>query len=153
SFYQTQNQYYGFARVDYAPISKLRLFASWEDLYTRLVGNTLPTPDSKLGQVNSNATSDPTTFRADAGQVIPAAIYAFGADYTITSNLLLSARYGYLFNNAEDRGKPTGVRALFDTPSTTAKGLDGSSVPAAYQQIGGYSNLGTNTQQKLNVLK
>jgi hypothetical protein len=153
SFYQSQNQYYGLARLDYAPISKLRLFASWENLYTRLVGNTLPNPDSITGQVNSNGTSDPNTFRADAGQVIPAAVYAFGADYTITSNLLLSVRYGYLYNNASDRGKPTGVRALFDTGSVGATGLDGSAVPAAYQQISGYSNLGTNTQQKYNVLQ
>jgi hypothetical protein len=158
SFYQSQDQHYGFARLDYSPISKLRLFASWEDLYTRLIGNSLPNPDSKTGQTNSSSTTDPTTFRADSGQVSPAAIYSFGGDYTITSNLLLSVRYGYLYNNAEDRGKTTGVKDLFDTGSGDGKGngvtgLDGSTVPASYQQIAGYTNLGTNTTQKFNVLK
>ncbi len=158
SFYQTQNQYYGFARLDYAPTSKLRLFASWEDLYTRVVGNSLPNPDSKIGQTNSSSTTDPTTFRADSGQVIPAAVYAFGGDYTITPKLLLSVRYGYLFSNAEDRGKTTGVKYNLDQGSGDGKGngvsgLDGSTVPAAYQQITGYTNLGTNTAQKFNVLK
>ncbi len=153
SFYQTQNQYYGFARLDYAPTSKLRLFASWEDLYTRVTGNSLPTPDSKNGQTNSNSTTDPTTFRADSGQVIPAAVYAFGGDYTITPRLLLSVRYGYLYSNAEDRGKTTGVKAVMEAGSITAKGLDGSSVPTAYQQLTNYTNIGTNTAQKFNVLQ
>ncbi|HEX7158432.1 MAG TPA: carboxypeptidase regulatory-like domain-containing protein, partial [Edaphobacter sp.] len=158
SFYQSQDQHYGFARLDYSPISKLRLFGSWEYLYTRLVGNNLPNPDSKTGQTNSSSTTDPTTFRADSGQVSPGAIYAFGGDYTITSNLLLSVRYGYLYNNAEDRGKTTGVKDVFDTGSGDGKGngvvgLDGSTVPAAYQQIQNYTNIGTNTQQKYNVLK
>jgi Carboxypeptidase regulatory-like domain/TonB dependent receptor len=158
SFYESQNQYYGFARLDYAPTSKLRLFASWEDLYTRVVGNNLPTPDSKIGQTNSNATTDPTTFRPDSGQVIPAAVYAFGGDYTITPRLLLSVRYGYLFSNAEDRGKTTGVKYNLDTGSGDGKGngvigLDGTQVPPSYQQQSTYTNLGTNTQQKFNVLK
>ncbi len=160
SFYESQNQYYGFARLDYAPTSKLRLFASWEDLYTRVVGNSLPNPDSKTGQTNSSSTTDPTTFRADSGQVIPAAIYAFGGDYTITPRLLFSVRYGYLYSNAEDRGKTTGIKDTFDSGGGSGDGkgngtaaLDGTTVPAAYQQIAGYTNIGTNTAQKFNVLK
>jgi hypothetical protein len=159
SFYESQNQYYGFARLDYAPTSKLRLFASWEDLYTRVVGNSLPNPDSKLGQTNSNSTTDPTTYRADSGQVIPAAVYAFGGDYTITPRLLFSVRYGYLYSNAEDRGKTTGIKDVLenggsgDGKGNGVAGLDGSTVPAAYQQINSYTNLGTNTQQKYNVLQ
>jgi len=158
TFYQSQDQHYGFARFDYAPVSKLRLFASWEDLFTRLTGNTLPNPDSKNGQVNSSASTDPATFRTDSGQVSPAAIYSFGGDYTVTSNLLASVRYGYLYSNAEDRGKPTGVRYLFDNGSGDGAGngvvgLDGTTVPAAYQQVSNYQNLGANTQQIYNVLK
>jgi Carboxypeptidase regulatory-like domain len=158
SFYQSQDQHYGFVRLDYSPISKLRLFAGWEDMYTRLTGNSLPNPDSAKGQTNSNSTTDPTTYRADAGQVAPASIYSFGADYTITSNLLATVRYGYLFSNAEDRGKPTGIRYLLDQGSGDGKGngvagLDGSTVPAAYQQISTYTNLGSNTQQLYNSIK
>lgn len=159
TFYQNQDQHYGFARFDYSPISKVRVFASWEDLYTRLTGNSMPNPDSKTGQVNSTATNDPNTYRADSGYVAPAAIYAFGGDYTITSRLLASVRYGYLYNNQEDRGKPTGIRYLFDqSGSVTAggsavTGLDGTSVPAAYRQQQGYNNIAVNTQQQFNVLQ
>ncbi|MDE1176900.1 MAG: carboxypeptidase regulatory-like domain-containing protein [Edaphobacter sp.] len=158
SFYQSQDTHFGYMRLDYAPISKLRVFASWNDLYTRLTGNALPNPDSKTGQVNSSSTTDPTTFRTDAGQVIPTSIYIFGGDYTPTSNLLVSVRWGYTYSNAQDRGKPSGVRALLDGGSGDGKGngavgLDGSTVPAAYQQISGYSNLGANTQQKYNILQ
>ncbi len=156
-FYQSQDQHYGFARFDYSPISKLRLFASWEDLYTRQIGTSLPNPDSKTGQLNSSSTTDPTTFRADTGVVSPAAIYAFGGDYTITSRLLFSVRYGYLYNNSEDRGKTTGIKDVFDTSSgnTTSGvlGLDGTTqVPTQYRQVSGYTNIGNNTQQKFNVL-
>jgi len=160
ALYQSQDQHYGFARLDYAPLSKLRVFASWYDLYTRLIGNSLPNPDSKLGQANSTATNDPTQYRADSGQVIPASIYLFGADYTVTSRFLLSVRYGYLYNNASDRGKPTGIRYLMDqgsvdtaTGTIPAVGLDGSKVPQAYWQKTGYSNIASNTQQQFNVLK
>ena len=155
TFYASQDQHYGFARLDYAPLSKLRLFASWEDLYTRQIGQ-LPNPDSRIsGQVNTSASLDPTTLRQDTGTVSPAAIYAFGADYTVTSNLLLSARYGYLYNNTEDRGKPVGLRYLFVTNgSVGATGYDGTTIPAtaAYAQKSGYSNISLNQQNLYNVL-
>jgi hypothetical protein len=134
-FYQSQDQHFGFARFTYAPLSKLQLFASYENLYTRLIGNSLPSPDSKIGQANATASNDPTQYRADSGSVQPAAIYMFGGDYTITSNLLFSARYGYLFSNAEDRGKPTGVRHYIESGSrrertpTSHRTLSSSSTP------------------------
>jgi hypothetical protein len=159
-FYQNQDQHYGFARLEYSPFSKLRLFASYENLYLRLTGNSLPSPDSLLGQGNGTASNDPTQYRADSGSVQPAAIYTFGGDYIITSHLLFSARYGYLFNNAEDRGKPTGVRHFLDsgsidtaTGTIPTTGLDGTPVPAAYQQKAGFSDIASNTQQQFNALK
>ncbi len=157
-FYQNQDQHYGFARFDYGPISKLRLFASWEDLYTRLTGNSLPGADSKLGQFNSSSTTDPATFRADSGVVSPAAIYAFGADYTLTSKTLVTARYGYLYNDSQDRGKPVGVRDFFENGSVSGTGvpvlgLDGVAVPAAYQKASNFANIASNTQTKFNILQ
>jgi hypothetical protein len=159
-FYQSQNQQYGFARLEYAPFSKLRLFASYENLSTRLVGNSLPSPDSLLGQGNGTASNDPTQYRADSGSVQPAELYIFGGDYTVTSHLLFSARYGYLFSNAEDRGKPTGVRHFLESGSVDTAtgtipttGLDGSTVPTAYLQKASYSDIASNTQQKFNALK
>lgn len=159
-FYQSQDTHYGFARLEYAPLSKLRLFASYQNLYTRLIGNSLPNPDSLIGQANGTASNDPTQYRADSGQVQPAALYIFGGDYTISPHLLFSARYGYLFSNAEDRGKPTGVRHFMDqgsvdtaTGTIPTTGLDGTSVPAAYWQKQGFSDIASNTQQQFNALK
>ncbi|QEE30112.1 TonB-dependent receptor [Terriglobus albidus] len=159
-FYQNQDIHYGFSRVDYTPFSKLTTFASWEYLYSRIVGNSLPNPDSLVaGQVNTTAGNDPTTYRADSGQVSPGAIYLFGANYTVNSKFLVSGRYSYLYNNTSDRGKPTGVRYYFDsgsvdnTGTVPTKGLDGSSVPSAYQQKTGYANIAANTQQQFNVLQ
>ena len=153
--YASQDQHYGFTRLDYAPLSKLRLFASWQDLYTRQTGS-LPNPDSKTGtQVNTSASLDPTTLRPDTGTVNPAAVYAFGADYTVTSNFLLSARYGYTYANSEDRGKPVGLRYAFGpNASLGATGYDGTTIPAtaAYAQAASYSNLQNNSQNLYNVL-
>ncbi len=155
--YASQDQHYGFARLDYAPLSKLRLFSSWQDLYTRQIGS-LPNPDSKSGhQVNTSASVDPTTIRADTGTVSPAAIYAFGGDYTVTSNILLSARYGYTYSNTEDRGKPIGVRYIIGpNPSAGAKGYDGTTIGAVgsvpYAQASAFTNLGANAQSLYNVL-
>jgi carboxypeptidase family protein len=155
--YASQDQHYGFTRLDYAPLSKLRLFASWQDLYTRQIGS-LPNPDSISGnQVNTSASVDPTTIRPDTGTVNPASIYAFGGDYVVTSNLLLSARYGYTYANSEDRGKPIGLRyVVTNNGSTGIKGFDGTTIGAVgsvpYSQASGFSNISSNAQSFFNVL-
>lgn len=125
SFYQSTDQHYAIARLDYAPLSKLRLFGSWQNLYTRQIG-LLPNPDSSnTAQVNTSASLDPTTIRADTGSVNPNAVYAFGGDYTATSNLLISVRYGYLYQNSEDRGKPTGIRYLLGSATSAGNASTG----------------------------
>jgi hypothetical protein len=155
--YASQDQHYGFSRLDYTPFSKLRLFGSWENLYTRQIGS-LPNPDSISGnQVNTSASVDPTTIRPDTGTVNPASIYAFGGDYVITSNLLVSARYGYTYANSEDRGKPIGLRyVVTNNGSTGIKGFDGSTIGAVgsvpYSQASGFSNISSNAQSFYNVL-
>ena len=153
-FYTTQDTHYGFSRIDYAPFSKLRLFAAWEDSYARVAGNSLPNPDSKIGQRNSSSTTDPTTFRQDSGTVNPSSLYLFGADYTVTSRLLASVRYGYTYANSGDRGKPIGTRYVYTTNSVTAtsKGLDGTQIPAAFQQPVGFNNIASNFQSIYNIL-
>ena len=155
--YASQDQHYGFTRLDYTPFSKLRLFGSWEYLYSRQIGS-LPNPDSISGnQVNTSASVDPTTIRPDTGTVNPASVYAFGGDYVITSNLLVSARYGYTYANSEDRGKPIGLRYLLSSnASAGAKGFDGTTVGAVgsvpYAQAASFSNISSNAQSFYNVL-
>jgi Carboxypeptidase regulatory-like domain len=171
-FNTSQDAHYGFARLDYAPISKLNLFAGWENAYTRLTGSSLPNPDSKIGQKNSSATTDPTTFRQDTGSVNPASVYIFGADYTINSHTLISARYGYTYANSEDRGKPIGTRYLYSTnavaDSTKGPGSEtlvpdplrpghgitfsGAGVPSSFFAPSGTANIASNSQGIYNVL-
>ena len=153
-FYTSQKTQYGWARLDYAPTSKLRLFAGWENSYARVVGNSLPNPDSKIGQRNSSAGTDPTTFRGDSGTANPASVYIFGADYAVTSRLLASVHYGYTFANQEDRGKPVGLRYLYSVNSVTAAttGLDGTPVPTSAVHDVGYSNIASNFQGIYNAL-
>jgi hypothetical protein len=150
TFYQSSDTHYGLVRLDYSPISKLRLFGSWQDSYNRQVG-ALPNPDSTLGQRNSSAGTDPTTFRADTGSTNPTALYSFGADYTVTSNTLLSARYGYLYSDTHDIGKPAGNRYLFNASSVPGS-FSGNAVPAALTRGTGDSNLGSNLQTLFDVL-
>jgi hypothetical protein len=144
SFYQSQDAHFGLARLDYSPFSKLSVFGSMQYAYTRIVG-ALPNPDSKIGQRNASASSDPTTFRADTGSVNPLTLLTFGGNYTINSKTLVSARYGYFYQNTHDIGKPVGNRWSFQTTSTPGA-YSGNAVPAAYAQSAGYANLGANQQ-------
>src|SRR6266702_2145862 len=152
TYYNSSDQHFGFVRLDAAPTSKLRLFASWQYAYLRIVGQ-LPTPDSKIaGQLNSNSSSNPAVFREDSGFVNPGAIYSTGADYTLTSRTLVSARYGYTFSNVHSLGAGSGLQYLYNGSATSGtKGLDGSTLPAAYQQPSTFSNISANQPQSYNT--
>ena len=65
------------------------------------------------GQLNTGASTDPNTLRSDAGSVNPLSVYSFGGDWTPTAKLVVSARYGYFFNNNEQRGTPVGTRYVY----------------------------------------
>jgi hypothetical protein len=150
TFYQSQDSHFGLARLDYSPWSKLNVFGSYQYAYSRIVG-ALPSPDSKLGQLNASSTTDPTTIRADTGSVNPLSISTFGANYTLNSKTLISARYGYFYQNTHDIGKPVGTRYLFQTGNLSSSGpgngsFSGTPVPGAYAQQAGFSNLGSNQQ-------
>jgi len=144
NFYQSQDSHFGLARLDYSPMSKLNVFGSWQYAYSRIVG-ALPNPDSLNGQLNASSTTDPTTIRADTGSVNPLTLLTVGANYTLTQKTLITARYGYFYQNTHDIGKPVGTRYLFQT-SSAAGSFSGTAVPGAYSQSSGYSNLGPNQQ-------
>lgn len=109
SFYQSQDSHFGLARLDYSPFSKLNVFNSFQYAYSCIVG-ALPNPDSLAGQLNASSTSDPTTIRADTGSVNPLTLFTVGANYTLTQKTLITARYGYFYQNTHDIGKPVGTR-------------------------------------------
>jgi len=145
TYYQTADVQAAYGRLDYAPTSKLRLFAGWNYNFIRLVGQ-LPNPDSKIaGQVNSSASTNPASFRPDGGFVNPIAIYSTGLDYTINSKTLLTVRYGYLFNNTHTEGTASGLRYLYNGSATGSTAtLSGATIPAAYQNSNGFSNIAAN---------
>lgn len=144
TYYNSSDIQYGVARLDYAPIEKLRVFASWINSGSRTIG-ALPNPDSKGTQLNSSAGTNPTSFRSDTGFVSPGSIYSFGGDYTVTPKTLASVRYGYVFYNTETRGVASGLRYLYSGSATaTTATQSGAVIPAAYQQSTGFNNISSN---------
>lgn len=71
-------------------------------------------PDSAYGQVNTGSSTDPNTLRSDLGSVDQLSVYTFGGDWTPTSKLVVSGRFGYFFSNDEQRGRPFGTRWAYD---------------------------------------
>jgi Carboxypeptidase regulatory-like domain/TonB-dependent Receptor Plug Domain len=152
TFTQSFTQHNSYTRLDYAPLQSLRLFAGWNYAYSRLTGS-LPSPDSAIaGQVNTGASTDPSTLRPDNGLVNPSSIYNFGGDWTPNSKTVVSARWGYQFYNSEDRGKPSGVRYILqNTVKSTDTGLDGQ--PIGFSNTAGFANIGSNLQTLFDAWK
>jgi hypothetical protein len=158
TFTQSFTQHNEYTRLDYRVMNSLRVFAGWNYAYSRTTG-ALPNPDSPLNQINTGASTDPTTLRADRGIVSPSSLYSFGADWTPTSRLVVAARYGYQFYNNEDRGTLSGVKYIFETDfccrttGTPTTGLDGKVLNQAFANTLNYTNLGDNTKVKFDSYK
>ena len=150
---QSYVQHNMYNRLDFRAFNSLRLFGSWNYAYSRLQGQ-LGSEDSAFGQPNPGATSDPNKFRPDNGTVSPLAVYDFGGDWTPTSKLVISARYGYFFLNNESRGIPSGSRYIYDaTVNATSKDLAGNPFPASAFNINGFSNIPNNFSTHFDAFK
>ena len=132
-------------RLDFRAFNSLNLFGSWNYAYSRTTGQ-LGAPNSAIGQLNTGASTDPATFRSDFGTVNPLAVYSFGGDWTPTSRLLVSGRFGYFFSNNESRGVPIGTRYIYDTTvNSTSKDLTGAAFPASTPfNTSGFANIPNN---------
>lgn len=151
SYYNSSDTHAGVVRLDYSPTGKLHLSAQWDYNFIRIVGQ-LPNPDSKLGQTNTSASTNPASFRPDGGFVNPISVYSFGADYTLGSNTLISARYGYLFNNVHTLGTASGLRYVYQSSASgSTSTLSGATIPTAYQNTSGFSNIGANQPTFFNT--
>ena len=143
-----------FNRLDFRAFDSLRLFGDWNYAYSRTQGQ-LGSPDSAFGQKNTGASTDPSTFRSDNGTVNPLSVYSFGGDWTPTSKLLISGRYGYFFSNNESRGKPQGTRYIYDsTVSASSKDLSGATFPAntPFNTVG-FANIPNNVATLFDAFK
>ena len=132
-------------RLDFRAFNSLRLFTGWNYAYSRLTGQ-LGVADSVTGQANPGATTDPSTFRSDNGRVSPLSVLSFGGDWTPTSKLVVTSRYGYFFSNNEDRGKPQGTRYIYDTTvNASSQDLTKTLFPASTPfNISGFSTIPNN---------
>ena len=150
----TTTQHNAFNRLDYSPLNSLRLYSSWNYAYFRQSG-ALGGVDSLIpGQRNTGATTDPNTIRSDAGSVNPFAVYSYGADWTPTAKLVISARYGYFFNNTEQRGTPQGVRYVYaNNVPAGALDLAGVPVPVSLVNSSGFANIPSNLATAFDAYK
>lgn len=144
-FGQTMVQHNAYNRLDLGLTNALRFYGSWNYAYTRTTGQ-LPAPDSKAGQVNTGATIDPTTLRSDQSVVSPLSLFSFGGDWTPTSKLLITSRYGYFFKNFSTRGTPTGIRYVYENALNAAsRDLNNNPFPAnSFFNNTGFSNIPAN---------
>lgn len=152
-FYRTIDVHNGLARIDYKVFNSLTVFGAWQYGYSRTTGS-LGNIDSALGQVNTGSGIDPRSIRSDNGSVNPSSVYTFGADWTPTSHVVVSGRYGYFFNNGEARGLPVGIRYLYNqNASATTTTLSGAVIPVAFQANAPFANIPSNFQQLFDAFK
>jgi outer membrane receptor protein involved in Fe transport len=138
----TQHNLYN--RFNYRVLDSLRLFGAWNYAYSRNTG-TLGAPDSAWGQRNTGATTDPNTLRSDAGSVNPLSVFSAGGDWTPTARLVVGVRYGYFFQNNEQRGTPIGTRYVYQsTVNSSSKDLAGNPFPASSFNTAGFANIPNN---------
>jgi outer membrane receptor protein involved in Fe transport len=153
SLSQTFTQHNAYNRLDYGVVNTLRLFGGWNYAYSRVAG-TLGGADSPAGQRNTLASTDPNTLRADSGSVNPMSIYTFGGDWTPTSKLVVTARYGYFFNNNEQRGVPVGTRYLYQaTINAASRDLANQAFPSSSFNTTGFANIPSNLAYAFDAYK
>ena len=152
-FSQNTQTYYTNARIDAAVTKKLRVYASWLYQLQKQSGENLPFWDSTNGQFNTSSNVNPSVYSHALGFTAPNSTTNVGADLTLTPRLILTARYGYYFENYHDFGFPqTGALTNFvtsgvgacdasNTPPSTACPNGGSPLPASLQQVGGFQNV------------
>jgi len=140
-------------RLDLRAVNALRLFADWNYAYSRTQGQ-LGSPDSAYGQVNTGATTDPSTFRSDNGTVNPLPLYTVGGEWTPTAKTVISARYGYFFSNNDSRGVPQGTRYIYDaTVNADSKDLTGQPFPSSTFNTAGFANIPNNFATRFDAFK
>jgi len=182
SFNGQRITYYSLARLDLMATQKIRLFGAWQNNYQRVTGATLlpyggngatgagqgqPWPDDVFGTTNVIAGANVQNYNNSIGYVRPMVVYNTGADITISPMLVATTRFGYYYQDYQDRGLPIGTRYLYAdtnypyavgnvTVTPTLAALNGSvlqNVPgyqsmgpagASLVQTGGWANIGVN---------
>lgn len=142
TFSQNTRTYYTNARVDAAVTQKLRVYASWLYQFQKQYGENLPFPDSANGLFNTSSTIAPSNYVHTIGYTAPNSTTNVGVDYSATSRLIVTGRFGYYFENYHDFGYPsTGALTLWQTNGQGANDVFGNPLPASLQQANGFYNV------------
>lgn len=178
TFNYTDTTYYALNRLDVMPFNKLRLYAAWQYNYRRGRGydinktnnglpwqdsNALNLADTRYTHINPDAGSNPDNFQGGQGFVRPGVLWTVGGDWNISNAMVATTRFGYIYNDNQDRGIPVGLRYIYrDTNynystgiggSTAAVALDGTTLASVaqttaaasnYIHTAGYANIGDN---------
>src|SRR4029077_256145 len=141
-FSQNTQTYYTNGGIDVAATKRLRLYASWLYQLQKQTGENLPFWDASNGAYNISASVAPSNFAHSLGFTSPNSTTNIGADLNLTSRLVLTARYGYYFENYHDFGFPqTGALTNFTANGVGALDALGNPLPPDYQRPGGYFNV------------
>jgi len=130
TFDQSRKQHYSIGRIDYTPSSKLQLNASY--IWSPLKRNgSLPNRDERIAA--------PTNDQSIQGGYLPASQVAAGFSWTPSSNLVVSGRYGYKYQNDKEGnyGLSQDPYVVYRTSSTAAGG------PVPTPGGNGFSNVST----------
>jgi hypothetical protein len=147
TFHQTTNTYTSMARVDFRATQKIRLYGSWSYSYQRRTGSSLPAADDAFGQFNAASTTNPSKWGPGIGFVAPNVVYNSGAEIVLNPGLILTTRFGYFYQDNQDRGLPTGVLYSYIYPTAAGTmALNGTPLPAQFVHPSGWSNIGNNYQ-------
>jgi hypothetical protein len=135
-------RHYGIARVDYAPTQKMQFNSSYIWTPIRVQGG--------LTGVDPAVPVPSSDFSIQGGYT-PASAYTASFNYTPTSKLILSARYGYKYLNDKgaNYGIPTAPRYVYQQPTSysTAPGSSfPTAVPSQYAGVAGFSNVSSTFQ-------
>ena len=147
-FTSDRQQYFALGRIDAALTQKIRLYFKWLPEYYRSTG-TLPTADpikQESSYINTGVEAPVSQYFHGLGASAPIATYNVGADWTLTSHLVSTTRYGYFFDNYHDFGWPTTNPDLNWTTDGLHGGITGSALPTALALGAGSSTTAYNAQ-------
>ncbi len=132
-------RHYAVNRLDYAPTQKIQINTSYIWTPIKVLG-TLKSADPQVAR--------PATDQSIQGGFTPAQAYTASFTYTVTPNLIVSARYGYKYTN--DKGNTYGLPTVPWLIYNTATSLQTN--PPVPAQFAGVANF-QNTSSTLTVIK
>jgi len=131
-------RHYGMGRIDYAPTQNMQINSSY--LWTPIrVDGILTGVDPRVAA--------PTNDLSIQGGYTPANAYTASWNWTPTSKLILSARYGYKYLNDKGNtyGLPGAPRYIYQT-ATSGPSYLGPPVPSAFAGSTGFQNVSSTFQ-------